>query len=168
MANTMTLIASSTVASSQNSITFSSIPATYTDLCLLYSARVDNSGNVQYDVGWTFNGSSYTYSSKRIQAVGSSASSASESTITSRVDSTGATASTFGNGQLYIPNYAGSNNKSLSIDEVAENNGTNAWLSMYAGLISTTSAISSITGTVITSNNFLANSTFYLYGIKNS
>ena len=42
MATTYTLITSQTLASSAASVTFSSIPSTYTDLVLRVSARTDN------------------------------------------------------------------------------------------------------------------------------
>jgi len=62
-----------------------------------------------------------------------------------RIPGSTATANTFGNGSLYIPNYAGATNKSLSFDSVAENNATSAWLQITAGLWSSTAAITRIT-----------------------
>jgi hypothetical protein len=81
--------------------------------------------------------------------------------------SSGATASTFNNADLYIPNYAGSNNKSFSIDSVSENNGTAAVASLFAGLWSQTAAITSITLTS-RNGNFDQYSTAYLYGVNNA
>jgi hypothetical protein len=46
---------------------------------------------------------------------------------------------------MYIPNYAGSSNKSVSIDAVTENNATAAEANLVAGLWSSTAAITSIT-----------------------
>jgi len=76
------------------------------------------------------------------------------------------TASTFGNGQVYIPNYAGSNNKSTSADTVSEDNATLAYSALTAGLWSNTAAITSITIAAVT--NFAQYSTAYLYGISNA
>jgi len=46
------------------------------------------------------------------------------------------TANTFSNSQIYIPNYAGSNYKSVSIDQVMENNSGTAYSVFIAGLYS--------------------------------
>jgi hypothetical protein len=79
----------------------------------------------------------------------------------------GATASTFGNGEVYIPNYAGSTNKSMSADGVSENNGTEAYTDLIANLWSNTSAITSIL-LYPDSGTWQQYSTATLYGIKNS
>ena len=76
------------------------------------------------------------------------------------------TASTFDSIDLYIPNYTSSNNKSFSVDSVAENNSATVnQLDLIAGLWSQTAAITSITFTSYNAANFVANSTFSLYGL---
>ena len=77
------------------------------------------------------------------------------------------TASTFGNLQIYIPNYAGSNQKSYSIDSVGENNATDAYQVLSAGKYNQTTAITQVS-LRIASSNLAQYSTAYLYGIKNS
>jgi hypothetical protein len=168
MANTFELIASSTVGSGGvSAITFSSIPSTYTDLCLKVSARADASTVAMIA---TFNGSTSGYSNKRLYGTGSSV--ASDSYLTTGIicvlcnDST-YTANTFANGEMYIPNYAGSTYKSASLDGVSENNATTAYAMLTAGLWSNTAAITSITLTP-TSGNVVQYSTAYLYGVKNA
>jgi hypothetical protein len=168
MANTFELIASSTVGSGgAASISFSSIPSTYTDLCLKVSARADTSTVAMIA---TFNGSTSGYSNKRLYGTGSSV--ASDSYLTTGIicvlcnDST-YTANTFANGEMYIPNYAGSTYKSASLDGVSENNATTAYAMLTAGLWSNTAAITSITLTP-TSGNVVQYSTAYLYGVKNA
>ena len=109
MANpTMTLIASNTVGSGGvSSVTFSSIPATYTDLLLKINAR-DSQSAVYGNPYVQFNGSSTGYTGKGLQGSGSSVSSwtASPASAISYIDATGntATANTFGSIELYIPN----------------------------------------------------------------
>jgi hypothetical protein len=171
MPNTYTLIASNTVGSGGvSSVTFSSIPSTYTDLLIKLSARCDNAG-VTGNMAIEFNSSSSSFSRKIVRGNGSAASStgASDNYIGDIVGNA-ATSSTFSNTDIYIPNYAGSNNKSLSIDTVTENNATEAWQYMVASLWSDSSAITSIKLTSYAAHftNFLQYSTFYLYGIKNS
>lgn len=176
MANTYEAIATVTVGSGgAANIEFTSIPATYTDLAIVCSARNASSGGI--DMGMRFNGNTGTnYSYRSVYGSGSSASSgsASSETLFTRAGySTGSgyTASTFSNVSYYIPNYAGSNNKSISIDGVNEQNATTAYAQLVAGLWSQTSAITSITlyvNSANTSDNFAQYSTATLYGIKNS
>jgi hypothetical protein len=174
MANpTMTLIASNTAGSGGvSSVTFSSIPATYTDLIVKGSVR-SNYAAVNDNINVTFNGSSTAvYSSRYLAGNGASASSASTSAqgaiYGSQTDGNTATASTFGNYELYIPNYTSATNKSTSEDSVGENNAATALSALNAGLWANTAAITSVTLTPGSGTLWLQYSTFYLYGIKNS
>jgi hypothetical protein len=173
MPNTFTLIASSTVGSGgASNIGFTSIPATYTDFKLVASLRVDGTfGNPWYDSYITVNSANLSW--RDIIGLGSGTPSSRNDTVdfvTLAVPSSGATASTFGNLEIYIPNYAGSNNKSASMDGVAENNATGSAMGLSAGLYSSSSAITSITITPYNSPTvkFVQYSTAYLYGIVKS
>ena len=77
-----------------------------------------------------------------------------------------ATASVFGNILIYIPDYAGSTNKSFSVDNVAETNGTTANQFLVAALWSQTSAITALS--LGSGANFAEFSSASLYGIKKS
>jgi hypothetical protein len=79
------------------------------------------------------------------------------------VPSSGA-AGIFSSSGVYIPNYAGSQNKSMSVDSVTEWDGTFAWTTIRAGLWSSTDAITSLTLTV-SSGNFVQYSSASLYGV---
>ena len=170
MPNTMTLISSATVgAGGAASIDFTSIPSTYTDLCLVISARVTRAVSASV-ICLTFNGSGTGYSQKNLSGNGASATSSSTSGTVNltymEVPAANATASTFGNHTIYIPNYAGSTNKSVSFDSVSENNGTTAYANLNAGLWSNTAAITSMSLTEPNGgSNFVQYSTAYLYGI---
>jgi hypothetical protein len=84
------------------------------------------------------------------------------------IPTNGCTANTFGNGEIYIPNYAGSTQKSVSADAVAENNSaTYIYSALNAGLWTGTAAITSIK-LLIPSYNFVQYSTAYLYGVSNA
>jgi hypothetical protein len=166
----MTLIASSTVGSGgAASIDFNSIPSTYTDLCLKVSGRMDNAANSN-DIFFKFNTSTSSFTAKYLQGTGSSTpGSGSYAQFAGETNSASSTASTFSNFEVYIPNYAGSTNKSYSGDSVTElNSATNNQLFMIAGLWSNTTAINQITMYSATGANFVQFSTAYLYGIKNS
>jgi hypothetical protein len=84
------------------------------------------------------------------------------------VPANNATASTFGNASIYIPNYASSNNKSFSGDSVAETNGTTTEMGLDANLWSDSTAISSFQIYPGDGSLWLQYSSAYLYGIKNS
>ena len=167
MATTYTLIDKSILVSSQTGVTFSSIPSTYTDLLVKISARNDIA-EIYGNALLRFNGSSSNYSIRALQGNGSSASSYFASQIEFMQVGNNATSNTFGNAEIYIPNYAGNNYKSVSLDSVGENNGTTAFARLTAGLWSDTSAITSIAITPLDTTNWLSGSSFYLYGIKNS
>ena len=172
MATTYTLINSTTVGSGGvSSVTFSSIPNTYTDLVVKVSVRSSSSGQ-GYGLYCRFNNdSSGNYSWIWLRGVGSSAGSGgntgSSLILTGLLDTNGDTSNTFSSHEIYIPNYTSSNYKSTTSDNVTENNGTTAFAYMVAGLWSATAAITSITLSPA-SDNFVQYSTFYLYGISNS
>ena len=146
------------------SIDFTSIPQTGTDLLLVVSARSQNA--IIYDsLFFGFNGSNSNFSARYLRADGSSPFSNTWSNAVSDASATGnsATANTFGNFQLYIPNYTGSTNKSLSIDSVTENNATNAYQYLHAGLWANTAAITSLNFVIGGGGNVGQHSTASLY-----
>lgn len=172
MANTFELISSVTVGSGgAASIDFTSIPATYTDLCLKLSIRSNVAGSNE-TAGIRFNndsGANYGY--KRLYATGSAAGSDSPGSNYiwgGYVDWDGATANTFGNAESYIPNYAGSTYKSVSSDGVSENNSSTAYMSLHANIWNSTSAINAIKILPINGTLWNQYSTAYLYGVKNA
>jgi hypothetical protein len=166
MANTFIKIASVTVGSGgAASMAFTSIPSTFTDLSLLVSARF---ANAIYYFKIAINGTTSAYAYKTLNGSGSSANSEFYSTpfYIGMGNNSGYTANTFSSNSIYIPNYASSNNKSISSDSVVENNATEAIYSQLAAALMTNSAaISSITLTP-DSGNFVQYSTATLYGIK--
>ena len=172
MANTYTLIASTTVGSGgAATITFSSIPATYTDLKIVISGRTNRTSIYDY-VKMKFNSSATSYSDRNINGNGSTAASETNNSTTYGfvyvLDAANSAANTFGSIDIYIPNYAGSNNKSYSADGVEEDNATGALMALTAGLWSNTAAITTIDLSSATGNNFVQYTTAYLYGIRNS
>lgn len=170
MANTYQLINSNTVGSGGvSSVTFSSIPATYTDLKVVASARTNASNAYNDWIVVSYNGSTTSLSFRELEGIGTSAASYSGSSGLAMTANTSAhTANTFSNADLYLPNYAGSNNKSYSADGVTENNGTDSHQTILAGLWANSAAITSIALTPNSGTLFVQYSTFYLYGIKNS
>ncbi len=170
MPDTFIKIASVTVgAGGAGSIAFTSIPSTYTDLCINFSIRTDTStsGNGQF-LGVSFNSSTANFSRLWLFGTGSTTGSVAVSDqYMGYINPSNYTANTFGNGSMYIPNYAGSTFKSMSVDTVVENNGTDANMALVAGLRSNTAAITAIS-LIPLAGNIVQYSTATLYGIKNS
>ena len=155
-----------TLSATAASVVLNSIPQTgYTDLKIVVSAR--DTGDNQASI--KFNSSTTGYSNIRLQGTGSAAQSTTDSSTSKGIiaysvnQTSSRPANTFGNAEIYIPNYAGSTNKSFSSDGVEENNGTAAYSKFFAGLLANPAAIESIT--LSAEGVFEAGSTFYLYGL---
>jgi hypothetical protein len=167
MANTYTLIEAKTLATATASITFSSIPATYTDLQLSYSVRGNNVDSIR-GLRLSVNGSTANLSVRHIQGLGSGTPGSYTGTNDIGAGNTAnSTSNIFTSAQIYFSNYTSSSSKPFSGETASEANATFAALQMYAGLFDSSSAISSI-GIAFDANDLVQYSTFYLYGIKNS
>lgn len=149
-------------------IDFQNIPATFDDLLVKLSTRTSDSSDGQV-VNIAFNNSTSNISARLLYGNGGSAVSGTSTSNVIFTSGNSATASTFGNGEVYFPNYAGSTNKSFSSDSVSENSANStAYQVLLAGLWSQTTAINRLTFTPGASANFMQHSTATLYGIKKS
>lgn len=178
MPTTMKLIAKNVLGSAASSVAFSDLPGTYTDLYIVLSSRHSNTNGFTSPTFIRFNGSSSGYSNRvlsasysngTVQSYGDLYNVTSASWVDDSPDS-GLTANTFSNTEIYVPNYAGSTNKSFSVTNVSEQNGntTDTWrVAAAACLWSNTAAITSVTFYAgnIGVRNFVSGSSFYLYGI---
>lgn len=174
MANTYTLIASNTLSSSAASVTFSSIPNTYTDLVLKMSLRTAYA-STEDELVIQFNSvtSGGLYSHTNLYGSGSGAASDRETSVNKieyrlRINAANNTSDTFSNVELYLPSYNAAQNKPLSVDLAHEQNGTTAYRTAVAALFRSTNAISSIYFASDNAANLVSGSSFFLYGIKNS
>ena len=161
MANTYKLISKVTVGTDTNTISFTSIPQTYTDLVIKASLRgstatttfaVQVNGTTVTNVRRFFGGGTFT---------------SSDTFNEHYINPSNFTASVFGNTELYFPNYTSANVKSFSADSIGENNAAEAYMNLGASSTGSSTAISSI-NLLRTSGNFVQYSTARLYGIKNS
>jgi len=168
----MTLIQSVTVgAGGSAAIDFTSIPTSYTDLVIKISARqsdTNTAAGIQFN-----NDTGNNYSARRLGGDSTAAYSESSSATNQGkwiiIPFSTATANTFGNAEIYVPNYLSSTAKSYLFDSVSENNSASkdaANMELDAGLWSGTAAISSIK--IVANTSFAQNSTAYLYGIIKS
>ena len=168
MAENYVLLETIQLTQSAASVTFDNIPQTgYTDLKIVLSARESTAGDY-VRLGMDFNSINSGISGKLISGNGSAAGSGNittNGTVAYGVTRFSATANTFSNVDIYIPNYTSSNYKSFSIDAVEENNATAALMSMSAVLSTITNPITTIKLYPDYRTQFAANSTFSLYGI---
>lgn len=142
---TMTLIQTSTLTSSADGITFTSIPQDGTDLYVLVSIRAATSG--QFDnMEIQLNGTGSSFTKRALYGTGSSVTGFTGSDgHNGYTSANSATANTFGNASIYIPNYTSSRNKSITTDAVSEDAAvTTVIASLFANLWSNTAAITSL------------------------
>lgn len=166
MAYSLELIEAKSLTTTTASITFTSIPQTYTDLMILISARGDAAG--QRDCYISFNSSTSNFTNKYMEMSNNLVASGTTARYIGAVSGTTTTANVFSNANIYIPNYTSSEYKSFSGDFVTENNAQSTQvLTLSAHLWSNTAAITSI-GFAPSSGSFIQYSTFYLYGINKS
>ena len=160
MAVTYEPIATQTLGSGAASVSFSSIPATYTDLILVIEGTSANDSNGQIQ----FNGdTSSNYSMTMLYGNGSAAGSTRTTSATNFLgfmDGTGAGGR--GNGITHIMNYS---NTAIYKTSLSRHQATSIMTRAVAGLWRSTAAINAIR--IYTDNsNFETGSTFTLYGIK--
>jgi len=168
--NSYESIATTTVGSGgTSSITFSSIPATYTHLQVRMLAR-DSRANTATNLYIQFNGdTAANYADHVLYGNSTSAVAGADvsqtSAVAARVAGNNAAASSFGAGVLDILDYANTNKyKTLrSLSGFDDNSVGQSWF--ISGLWMSTSAVTSITITPVTSP-ILQYSSFALYGIK--
>lgn len=177
MPTTYTKIASTYLSSSATSISFSSIPSTYTDLVLRMSSSLTVNGTHMY---LNFNNdSSSIYSVTRFVSNNTQHSNSTDATELSLLGFTGdARYMTLAyepariNAEVYITNYTSSTSKAIQGKAAIANEFFASTVGSAAGHMSglyrNTSAITSIQITNAFSSNFQVYSRFDLYGIKNS
>jgi hypothetical protein len=177
MADNYILLERTELNASASSVSFQNIPQTgYTDLKVVVSARSDRNAFVGSYLSVGFNSSTSGYTYRVIEGIPGISTGSGDQTsysftagiLVGGLSQANSTANTFGSQDIYIPNYTSSTNKSVSAEGVQETNATNSVLIISAGLWSNTSAITSINLQTFaggTNFNFLAGSTFSLYGI---
>lgn len=157
--STYTPIATTTLSSAASSITFSSIPSTYTDLVLVAKLTRDNAGSPIL----RFNGdTSSNYSQTFLEGNGTSAVSSRASNVT--VGYINLNSDPVLNG-IIIVNFLNYSNTTTYKTYLA--NGSNAATAVdrVVGLWRSTSAISTILLAAENGGNYLAGGTATLYGI---
>ncbi len=165
MAATYTPIASITLGATTSSVTFSSIPQTYTDLVLI-STPTQNTGYNNLNANFNFNSGS-NYSSTWLTGSNDTSFSGRASNIgVAYLSAYAAPGTTLGNFlcSSHIMNYSNTTTNKVVISR-AGNNVTGTDIELVVSLWRSTNAITSITLS-LGANNFVSGSTFNLYGIQ--
>jgi hypothetical protein len=162
MPNTYKKIASVVVGSGgSSSISFTSIPQTYTDLKIVISGRTTYNGPTGQYI--SFNNSTENFTGRYLFSDNTTPASGVLSRYVGTISGS-ATASVFNSTEIYITNYASSNNKSFSVENVSENNATYGGMNLITGLWSNSNAITSIS-IAPDNGSYPQHSTATLYGI---
>jgi len=161
MAKTYEPIATNTLGSAAASVTFSSIPATYTDLVLVQVSKITTgagTGTLQINGDTASN-----YSNTFLTGNGSTATSTrNSSTVIFTGDASNSDL------QTSIYNFQNYSNTTTFKTVILRSNVTGSSLSAVVGLYRSTAAITSILISQNASTTFIAGSTFTLYGIKSA
>lgn len=162
---TYELIASQTLTADAASVEFVDIPQTFDDLVLMCSPRT-NYGNTDTIMYMKLNGEGSTSNPRYLRGNGSNAMSFADTPNFVGWINSAYYANLFASVEIYIPNYVGSQAKSVSSTSAFEQNDTTAFISVSAGLYGS-SVVTSIQFTAMY-GSFVANSSFQLFGISNS
>ena len=163
MASTYTPIATQTLGSAASSVTFSSIPGTYTDLVVVCNSGVTASGG--YVLSMQLNGDTGTnYSGTRLSGNGSAAASYRATGLNYYFAGLGMPATLTTNVTFHLMNYSSTTTYKTALIRFNDASvGTAAVVCLYRS----TSAITSINlSAEVGGTTLLAGSIFTLYGIK--
>ena len=167
-------IASTTLNSTTSSITFSSIPQTFTHLQLKIFARTNRALNTDY-IGVQFNGdttsSNYRYHTLYANgsAIGSGDGGNNSGIFMQRIAGNSANANVFGSIICEILDYSNTNKNKTTREIGGIDNNGDGEIHLDSGLWISTNAVNSITVNAQGgSSSFVQYSTFQLYGIYTS
>jgi hypothetical protein len=160
------------LAAETNTVTFSNIPQSFTDLYCVCVTRANNStaaSSVVIRLNQDNSGTSYSSTRMTMDTSNGTFNSARESNTSfiniHYTSATNNTANAFGSNIFHIPRYSGSQFKCINANSNnANNSSTDVYNSMISGLWRNTAAINSISIIAASNGPFIAGSTFYLYG----
>jgi hypothetical protein len=159
---TYTPLATVTLASNTSSVTFTGIPATYRDLIFVFAGTATAQSSSRFRMNG-ITGSNYSF----VRAGGNGSttfSSAPTDTYFPLVWSNSELSTTQSNAIVQIMDYSATDKHKTVLIRETNNNPSGPAVTMYAGRLDTTSAITSLTA-LVSANNFATGSTFSLYGV---
>lgn len=156
-------------AGGASTISFTTIPQTYTDLCVKLSLRSNRAAD-EDGLGLRINSNTTGYTYRILTGNGATAGSintAYEQTWSARIQGANAGANIFSSTDVYIPNYSVTGIKTYYADSATEKNSTNGYITLGGILQSNTSAITDIYFSAL-NGTLQQYSTATLYGILKS
>ena len=168
MANYIPISTVTVGAGGASSIDFTNIPQNYTDLNVLLSVRSTAGGVAFAGLIIAFNGSTSGYTLTWLGDANGSAVTYVYSAFgynhIAYIPGSTATASSFGNVTVTLPDYTSSHAKAVNVDGANANNATSIYQGFSIGSWSGTAPITSLSFT--TGGSFVQYSTATLYGIR--
>ena len=163
-------IQSHQLATDQASITFGSIPQTYSHLQIRLLTRLTATGATPNDFKLNINGTTSTYRDHHLNGNGSAVTANNDTTTYFPIYNfprAGQLADTFGAAILDFQDYASTTKNKVfrMMSGFDDNTGANGQIWLYSGLWVNTNAITDLVFAP-QSGNFKSGSTFALYGIK--
>jgi hypothetical protein len=152
-------------------LSFNNIPQDYTDLKIIVCARSAFASTTNDLLVYVNNNQTISsYSQTGLSAAGTSSGSAKQTGLagfwSQYVPAANSTANTFGNTEIYIPNYSTSQFKQIVVDSTSENNSsTGNFLVFNAHLYRSHTPITQLSLT-LGGQTIVQHSTFTLYGIS--
>lgn len=169
MTATYEKISSTTVSSAVSSISFTSIAATYTDLKIIGSVKLNSSG-VGSELYMRFNSNSGTEYSRTVMSGGGSSATGTQNSGQTYIRLNyvcDPTTTTFTDVYVYIPNYTNTATVHRCLGMLSRGSTSPAGIDYLVGTYHTSgAAISTITFTLEGGNNFASGCVWTIYGIK--
>ena len=154
---------------STNNIYFSNIPQGYQDLCLVINARSAYTATTAQAYTYINNDSSSIYSQTRLYGTRGSASSDRSSgglLYLGEIPAASAGSTIFGTSVTHFFNYANTTTYKSTITRCSVDLGTSGLVHLWAQLYRSTNAITILSCYNTTGANWVAGTTFSLYGIR--
>jgi len=151
-----------TLGTATSSVTFTGIPATYRDLIFVFAGTATAQSSSRFRMNG-ITGSNYSF----VRAGGNGSttfSTAPTDTYFPLVWSNNELSTTQSNAIVQIMDYSATDKHKTVLIRETNNNPSGPAVTMYAGRLDTTSAITSLTA-LVSANNFASGSTFSLYGV---
>ena len=152
---TYTPLATVTLGASASSVTFSSIPATYRDLIVIFNGTVTTAN----DYYLTLNGDTTNTNYSMVRMLGTGSATSSMAAATREI---GVAYTTPGNIITQIMDYSATDKH---ITSLSRSNYPDQNLLAYASRWANTAAVTSINFTIVGGHSFTTGSTFSLYGV---
>lgn len=157
--------------SSSGTVTFSSIPSTFTHLQLRYLARSARTGATTDDLAIRLNSDGgANYARHRLTGDGATAAASGQASVNeisyNQISTTDSTASIFGVGIIDLLDYKNTNKYTTVRTLCGHDQNGSGGVRFNSGLWMNTAAVSTIYLFASVGTNFVANSKFALYGIK--